>query len=152
MDHTHDIQSAVSADDAARLRDCLVARPDLVRERDHEGCTPLIVAARDGRLEATRLLVENGADLEACDPIYNRTPLAWAAFHGHSDVVEYLLQHGADANATDAYGHTPLKTAAMGSEGAWDEWVPVAPQQYESVAELLRHHGAHERHDTGMRE
>lgn len=149
MDPSHSIHIAVAEDDIVRLREYLSNQPELVRDTDRNGCTPLLVAARDGRSEAVRLLVEGGADLEATDPTYNRTPLAWATFQGHREVAEFLLARGANANSVDAYGNTPLKTASMGSEGAWDEWVPVPPHEYEALADLLRHHGASQRHDSG---
>lgn len=139
--------SAVSADDASRLREYLEQRPEMIRERDADGCTLLLIAARDGRLDALKTLVEKGADVEACDPLYRRTALGWAAFNAHADVADYLLKSGADANAADAYGNTPLKTATMGRQGAWDEWVAHSPHDYDAVVELLASHGGKERHD-----
>lgn len=142
-----EIFSAVAADDASRLREFLQERPEWLRERDADGCTLLLIAARDGRLDSLKTLVENGADTEACDPLYRRTPLGWAAFNAHADVADYLLRKGADANASDAYGNTPLKIATMGREGAWDEWVAHMPHEYDALVEVLSVHGAKERHD-----
>jgi ankyrin repeat protein len=147
MANRQEVHSAVASDDVARLREYVENRPESIQERDRDGCTPLLVAARDGRLEAVKILVELGAEIEARDPIYLRTPLAWASFHAHPEVAEFLLRSGADVNAADAYGNTPLKTATMGREGAWDEWVPYSSHEYEALVDLLRNHGATERHD-----
>lgn len=136
------IQAAISSGDLDQLREHLGAHPDQIQHTDHEGCTPLVAAARDGRLEAVQILVDNGADLEARDPEYRRTPLAWAAFHGHHEIVAYLLEQGANPHVKDAYGHTPRKTATMGEDGAWREWVSRAPHEFKAVADLLRDHEA----------
>jgi ankyrin repeat protein len=147
MPRAEDLSSAVSDGDTDRLRACLEGDPGLIHLKDKDGCTALIAAARDGCLDVVHLLVEHGADLEAREPTYERTALAWATFYGHRDVVQYLIERGADVNAMDAYGYTPLKTATMGSEGAWREWVSVRPTEYEAIAAMLRERGASEKHE-----
>ncbi len=144
----NELHHPVASGDAEHLRALIHEQPEYIRKTDTDGMTPLQVAARDGHLEAVKVLVENAADLEVRDPIYCRTPLGWATFHGHAEVVEFLAGSGADVNAEDGYGNTPLKTANMGSEGAWSEWVPRAPHEYAGVAEILRGHGAQEKHTS----
>jgi ankyrin repeat protein len=65
-----------------------------------------------------RLLLENGADIEARDSDYGRTPLSWAAERGSAAVVKLLLKKGADIEATDNYCRTPLSWAAERGEEA----------------------------------
>jgi ankyrin repeat protein len=72
--------------------------------------TPLLYAARDGRSEAARLLIEAGADIEKADAD-GVTPLLTAIVNGHMDVVRLLLDAGANVNARDWYGRTPLWAA-----------------------------------------
>ena len=71
----------------------------------------------------SRLLLENGADIESRDK-RGRTPLFWAAVNANRDksgtlyakyleVMKILLDGGADANAEDAQGRTPLLAALM---------------------------------------
>lgn len=73
--------------------------------------TALLYAARDGRLEAARLLVEAGADLELAE--YNGiTPLLMAISNDHHDIARLLVEAGANVNAADWYGRRPLWAAA----------------------------------------
>jgi hypothetical protein len=52
--------------------------------------TPLHHAAAADDVEALRLLVEHGGDLEAVDPTFEATPLGWAEFFGKDQAAEYL--------------------------------------------------------------
>jgi len=74
------------------------------------GLTPLLLSARQGRLEATRALVEAGADVNLVDPD-RHTPLILAIINGHVDVAKYLIEKGADVNMTDKVGRTALWAA-----------------------------------------
>jgi ankyrin repeat protein len=72
--------------------------------------TPLLYAARDGRLEAARLLVAAGADVNLADG-NAITPLIMAIVNNRLDVAWFLLENGADIQAADWYGRTPLWAA-----------------------------------------
>jgi ankyrin repeat protein len=74
------------------------------------GMTALLYAARDGRLEETRLLLSGGANVKFADP-NEIQPLLMSILNGHLDVARFLLDHGADVNASDYYGRTPLLAA-----------------------------------------
>jgi ankyrin repeat protein len=76
----------------------------------------LLDAVRAGdRPEAVRL-IEQGADVNAADPL-GTTPLMWAARYGDAVVVERLLRAGAKASAENVFGVTPMAEAALiGSE------------------------------------
>jgi ankyrin repeat protein len=74
------------------------------------GLTPLLYAARDGRLDTAKVLVAAGADLSKKDP-NDITPLLMAISNNHPDVARFLIDKGADINASDWYGRTPLWTA-----------------------------------------
>ena len=70
------------------------------------GLSPLLFAARDGRLETARILVSAGADVNQADA-NGITPLVMAISNNHVDVARFLMDHGADINASDWYGRTP---------------------------------------------
>jgi ankyrin repeat protein len=62
----------------------------------------LVWAAKSGRIDAIRVLVELGARVDA-DP-YRGTALAWAAVNGHADAVRTLVERGADPNQRGTFG------------------------------------------------
>jgi uncharacterized protein len=72
--------------------------------------TPLLYAARDGRLESARLLLDAGANIEQADA-NAVTPLISAIANNHPDVARLFIDRGANVNAVDWYGRTPLWTA-----------------------------------------
>jgi len=74
------------------------------------GLSPLLYAARDGRLESARLLVAAGARVNETDPNLI-TPLLMAITNDHVDVARFLVDHGAEINVVDWYGRTPLWAA-----------------------------------------
>ncbi len=72
--------------------------------------TPLHWAAESGSLEASRLLIEHGAEVNKRD-ILMRTPLHNAARINNPELVIYLLLKGAKPEAQDSDRHTPLHIA-----------------------------------------
>src|SRR5262249_19159791 len=67
--------------------------PDRGRRAEARGgMTPLLYAARDGRIESARLLVAAGADIEEGDANGIR-PLLMAALNDHLDVARLLVQY-----------------------------------------------------------
>ena len=75
------------------------------------GLSPLLYAARDGRLDIARTLVEGGADVNQADA-NGIPPLISAITNNHVDVALFLIEHGAaDIHASDWYGRTPLWSA-----------------------------------------
>lgn len=74
------------------------------------GWTPLHYAASGGDLDAVRLLLDSGAELEARAPNGN-TPLMMAAAFGFIDVADWLLARGADAAAVNRAGRSAADMA-----------------------------------------
>lgn len=72
----------------------------------------LTIAARNGDLEAVRVLLTSGADP---DPKGVATPLYFAAQGGHLEITEILIEHGADPNSLSKFG-TSLHIAARRNE------------------------------------
>jgi len=74
------------------------------------GMTPLLYAARDGRADIARILVESKADVQQAD-VNGITSLLMAITNNHLGVAQFLLQKGANPNAADQWGRTPLYAA-----------------------------------------
>jgi hypothetical protein len=77
---------------------------------DVSGWTPLHWAAYNGHVEITRLLLQNGAEVNArSNEVY--TPLHCAAIHGHVDILHLLVENGADLEAQANNGWRALHSA-----------------------------------------
>ena len=77
---------------------------------DKYGRTPLHYAINFDNYENVKLLLDNGADVNAKDN-EGKTPLYWAVEMGKYEIVKLLLEHGADVDIKDNDGHTPLHFA-----------------------------------------
>uniref|UniRef100_A0A3P8TEJ8 Ankyrin repeat and SOCS box containing 2a, tandem duplicate 1 n=1 Tax=Amphiprion percula TaxID=161767 RepID=A0A3P8TEJ8_AMPPE len=84
---------------------------------------PLMVAARLGCIQTITLLVEHGADINACIPTHPTTfPAVYMFSMKYLSMFKYLLDHGGDAlSCFDCvYGsqtHPPIKTTRSDREG-----------------------------------
>ncbi|KAL2081407.1 hypothetical protein ACEWY4_023260 [Coilia grayii] len=112
---------AGSADVAALLL-CRGADPLL---RDHQGQTPLTLAARQGHVGVLQVLLDWAQDQHGLEAASARTMLehsdieGWtalrsAAWGGHAEAVRLLLEAGAEVDGCDADGRTALRAAAWG--------------------------------------
>lgn len=89
-----------------------------VEARDDRGRTPLMTAAVSASPELVRLLIENGARLEAI-PVgpgvapreQGMTPLMFAARAGRADLIEVLIEAGASPAVVNGQGRTALEIA-----------------------------------------
>jgi uncharacterized protein len=84
-------------------------------ERGYQEPTPgemtaLLYAARDGRIEMSRMLLDANARVNQAEA-NGVSPLLMAISNNHMDVARLLIDHGADVNAVDWWGRTPLWTA-----------------------------------------
>jgi ankyrin repeat protein len=85
--------------------------PDRGRRAEVKGgMTPLLYAARDGRVAAARRLIEARADIERPDANGIR-PLLMAVLNNNLEVARLLLAKGANVNADDFWGRSPLWAA-----------------------------------------
>lgn len=75
------------------------------------GVTSLLFAARHGRIENARLLLDAGADVNAAAP-NGESALVTAAFSGQGKLAAFLLERGANPNDAGA-GYAALHTAVL---------------------------------------
>ena len=90
--------------------------------------TSLHAVVAKGDFDATRKLIEQGADIEAKDPGTGASVLHYAVMRGSPEILQLLLTKNVDVNSRTRNGTTPLHTA-------------VLYNRYE-VAELLLNKGA----------
>lgn len=103
-------------------------------------------------VEAARLLLERGADVNACDAS-SGMPLHYAIRKGRVEMVAFLLGRGAEANARKRF-RWPMETAAMrgnleivrlllehGAEGSWESLRVSARNGNREIAACLLDHG-----------
>jgi ankyrin repeat protein len=77
--------------------------------RDRRGNTPLLYAASFGSVDAVRVLIAAGADVNARNG-FDITPLIGSA--SNLEKVRLLVEHGAEVNAKTKQGRTALMIAA----------------------------------------
>lgn len=89
------------------------------------GLTALHHAVREGRTEATFVLLDGGADIDQPTAGDLTPPMLMAVINGHFDLALDLLDRGADPNLASHAGLTPLYAALN------THWAPKAryPQQ-----------------------
>jgi hypothetical protein len=138
------LMAAVTAGDTDEVRRLIVAGAE-VDERFpivngfNDAHTPLLVAARDGHVEAVRLLLEAGADVNAVEPTFGAVPLHKAVYNGHADSTRLIAErpdvHLDFQGATN--GYTPLHDAL------WHGYAECAQVLVEAGAalDLLGHDG-----------
>ena len=62
-----------------------------------------MMAARTGKTDAMRVLLEAGANVNAKESWGGTTALMWAVSEGHAEAARLLIDAGADVNARSNY-------------------------------------------------
>lgn len=84
---------------------------------DSYGGTPLIGAIGNGFSDLALLLIEKGANVDACIRTYIDNPSKQSVMHhaaGSPEILAALISKGAKLNVQDDMGSTPLHDAVMG--------------------------------------
>lgn len=116
-----------------RLQELLRDDPPLANAWANDGFQPLGLASFFGHVEATRALLEAGAEVNSASrnqmkvmPLHSAAATSDAATR--FELAKLLLEHGADPNAVQQDEYTPLMAADQHGD--------------ERLRELLRAHGA----------
>ncbi|KAM6986089.1 uncharacterized protein ankrd50l [Aplochiton taeniatus] len=107
---------------SADIVDLLLSRGADPLLSDHQGQTPLTLAARQGYVHVLSVLLDGvrGQDVAVAARMVDHadsegwTALRSAAWGGHADAVRLLLDAGAEVDGCDAEGRTALRAAAWG--------------------------------------
>ena len=111
-----DVFEAAAIGRTERLRELLDVDPSLANAWAGDGFQPLGLASFFGHVDAARLLVERGAEVNSasCND-FKVMPLHSAAATADANVryelARLLLEHGADPNARQQDDFTPLMAA-----------------------------------------
>ena len=92
--------------------------------------TPLLYAARENAIDASRALVEAGADVNIQDP-EGVTPLLEAVLNMHYDLARVLIDLGANPKVADNAGMTPLFAIVEMRTPTWERSRPRLEERSE---------------------
>ncbi len=106
----------------------LIDRGTNIEGTDHQGISPLHIAANLHNLTIVEYLLKKGANVRFADRVTGRTALHYAAESGDTTICALLLHYGASIDTTELTGLTPLMRAA--ASGKCDAFL------------YLIHHGA----------
>lgn len=101
---------SVAEEQVLRCVELLLGKNARVNVYDKYRMSPLMYAAREGRVTVCEKLLEHGAEVNKQE-MRGWTSLAFAAGRGHGRVVRTLLDRGADANICTNDGQTPSDIA-----------------------------------------
>jgi len=135
---TLELHEAAAAGNLARVKEMVVANPELANSYSPDGFPVLALAAAFGHEEVAQYLCGKGAETNAVATNGTAyTALTGAVASGHASIVKWLAQNGADVNYRYAKGHSPLLEAV--ANGRLD------------IVKILVAHGAdpHARTDDG---
>lgn len=104
------LHDAAAKNDAALVAR-LLADGAAIDMRDSSGATALLRAVHANAVDAARVLIEAGADVNAKDRIHD-SPYLYAGARGHLEILKMTLAHGADPKSTNRYGGTALIPAS----------------------------------------
>ncbi|GMH36812.1 hypothetical protein BSKO_04685 [Bryopsis sp. KO-2023] len=107
-----DLFDAAGSGDSEKVKELLSKGADFRSTHEKFDSTPLNFAAQGGHVEAVKILIQEGANVDSKDNL-GFTPLLDAAFYSRVDVIEVLLESGADIEARTDKSSTALILAAQ---------------------------------------
>ena len=107
-----------------------------------------MTAARTGNVDAVKLLLAHGAEVNAKETRRGQTALMWAVAQQRPEVARALIEHGADVHARSKASFTPLLALTYGadvptsSKGGFTPLLFAAQQGDVDLARILLAAGA----------
>ncbi|HBC75521.1 MAG: hypothetical protein A2008_07145 [Candidatus Wallbacteria bacterium GWC2_49_35] len=111
-DDENELFAAIESRNSTALEE-VISRGVNIEVRSPNNCTPLMYAAATNNVQAAKILLEGGAEVDAKgftsrDGTANSTALILAAETGSLEVAELLIQKGADVNYINSFNRTAL--------------------------------------------
>ena len=108
---TQDIYDACRKGNLELIKQLSKVNPDTINTPNKSGYTPLIIAGYRNQLEAVKVLLDLGANVNAISE--DGTVLTAACYKSNTALVKILLEQHADVNVKNNAGTTPLMFAIM---------------------------------------
>ena len=124
--HAQDIYESCRKGNIDQIQKLYAMNMDTINKPNKNGYTPLIIAGYRNQLEAVKILLSLGANVNASSE--DGTVLTAACYKSNIDLVKILLANKADVNVKNNAGTTPLMFAIMAEN--------------EGLVKLLIEHGA----------
>ena len=129
------LQNAIGRKDLEKIKEILIAEPNLIDEMTEDGVPIALYAAKVGNLEIVRYIVEySRASMNTVDN-RNRMILHYAAENGDVEMNRYLVEKvGMDICAGDVRRITPYQIAYEAkNEALLDYYASVVGAKYEDM-------------------
>ena len=107
------ILEKISNNEVSELKTLLAANKIKIDFVDENGMSPLLHACYKGNKEIVQMLLDQGADVNACQHEHAYTALHFAALSGNADLCHLLMSHGARLTAINSVERTPAQMAAF---------------------------------------
>ncbi|XP_014470132.1 PREDICTED: ankyrin repeat and MYND domain-containing protein 2 [Dinoponera quadriceps] len=112
-DLQRDIFTKISKNEVCELKTLLAPNKVKMDFVDENGMSPLQHACYKGNVEIVQMLLDQGADVNACQHEHAYTALHFAALSGNAELCHLLMSHGARLTAMNSVGRTAAQMAAF---------------------------------------
>lgn len=103
---------AVKENDLLRIEELVANEPTQINKQNVKGETPLLIATHNNYIEAAKLLIDAGADINKQDQIHD-SPYLYAGAQGKTEILAYMLENAEpNQSVVNRYGGNALIPAA----------------------------------------
>lgn len=137
-----DIYEAITENDIEAVKDFISNHPGIINKKNDNGMTPLHKAVEQNRMKIVKLLIKEGADVNAKDNA-DHTPLYYTAFLSKKDgqkITDLLIEKGADVNSTQSSSSdvNSAQSSSSNFEKYKNSVIKINPMQYVAETEYIR--------------